>query len=339
MQEIDLAGLKMVGTTLYGSIAAGTLAQQPTGLTAAHAGLLYMVTAPYNHVCRWDGAAWQFAPGDCGNGYFTHRVFAPQEPGWALCNGVATDYLTVGGATITATAFTPPSLAGAYLKAGSAYSGILGGASTPTLVGAIAAAGAHGHTGATDAAGAHTPTATATAAGAHVHTGSYTDAQGSHGHGVTVNGVGDHTHGGETTADGTHNHYYGIHVLSGTDSAGSMNVDAGQSGAMSRSTHVHGVDFDGNTGDAGFHSHRLTVTAGGAHSHTAGTDVVAAHAHNAVIVSDGNHAHTITVAAVAAHAHNITATAVGDHTHGNGTLAVSGSGEQVHLDTLVYFRR
>jgi hypothetical protein len=42
---------------------------------------------------------------------------------------------------------------------------------------------------------------------------------------------------------------------------------------------------------------------------------------------------------VAAHAHNITATAVGDHTHGNGTLAVSGSGEQVHLDTLVYFRR
>jgi hypothetical protein len=323
----------------FGSnIPSGTLAQQPTGLTAAHAGALYQVLAPYWHTVRWDGAAWQFAPGDCGNGYFTHRPFAPQEPGWALCNGVATDYLVMG-ASLTASAFTPPAVAGAYLKAASLYNGILVGAVIPTLIGSLAAAGAHGHTGATDAAGAAAPTASAVAAGAHVHTGSATDSQGSHGHTFTTNGVGNHTHGGITGDAGDHGHNFGIHVLSGTESAGTMNVDAGQSGAMSRGLHQHGVDHDGTTDSQGRHNHTLSDNAAGSHAHTGGTDAAGAHAHNVTIVSDGSHTHTISVSAIAAHAHNITATAVGDHVHGNGTLAVSGSGEPAHLDTLVYFRR
>jgi hypothetical protein len=74
-------------------IRSGTLAQQPTGLTAADSGLLYQVLAPYNHTVRWSGTVWEFAPGDCGNGYLADRAFAPQEAGWQICDGSATDYL------------------------------------------------------------------------------------------------------------------------------------------------------------------------------------------------------------------------------------------------------
>lgn len=84
--------------------AVGLLAAQPTALTAADAGRLYYVT-DFGHCCRWDGAQWTFAPGDPGNGFVSDHAFAPQEVGWQLSNGAATTYLTVGGTTLTETAF------------------------------------------------------------------------------------------------------------------------------------------------------------------------------------------------------------------------------------------
>jgi hypothetical protein len=324
----------------YGvGIPSGTLAQQPTGLGVGDAGALYMVLAPYNHLCRWDGSAWRFAPGDCGNGFFHHCAFAPQEPGWLLCNGGAGDYLVMGGATITVQAFTTPNLASTYLKGAGAYTGTPVAASVPALAGTMGAAGSHGHTGTTDVAGANNPTASTTAAGSHSHPGSTTDSQGSHGHSFTTDAGGGHNHTGETNALGDHSHSFGVHVLSGTESQGTFNADAGSSAPATRGLHAHGVDYDGNTSTTGFHSHVVNLVAVGNHTHTGGTNAAGAHAHNATLVADGSHTHPVAVSAIPGHSHVVTATAVGDHTHGNGTLAVSGSGEPLHVDVLIYFRR
>lgn len=99
------------------------LAAQPT-LGPADAGYLAFVT-DYGHFVRWTGTVWQFAPGDVGNGFFRPFAITPQEVGWQLCDGTATTYLVVGGATLTTAAFTTPALttSPAYLKTGAAYTG------------------------------------------------------------------------------------------------------------------------------------------------------------------------------------------------------------------------
>lgn len=120
------------GTNLF------TLAAQPS-LGAGDAGYIGWVT-DFGHAVRWTGAVWEFAPGDPGNGFFQHYAIAPQAVGWQECDGTATTYLTVGGATLTATAITPPDLktTGAYLKSGAAYTGVVvpiaGVTSAPDLI-------------------------------------------------------------------------------------------------------------------------------------------------------------------------------------------------------------
>lgn len=102
-----------------------TYANAPTSLGASDAGLLFYCT-DYNHVLRWTGSVWSFAPGDPGNHFFAVRPGPPQELGWVEATGAATDYLTVGGATLSVTAFTPPNVsAGYYLKTAAAYTGTL----------------------------------------------------------------------------------------------------------------------------------------------------------------------------------------------------------------------
>ena len=102
------------------SFLAGTLAEIPTGLGSGDAGFRYRIT-DYGHEVVWDGSAWDFAPGDDGNGYFQDFAITPQQSGWALCDGSATTYLLLGS-TITATAITPPNLTGYYRKSAAAYS-------------------------------------------------------------------------------------------------------------------------------------------------------------------------------------------------------------------------
>lgn len=102
-----------------------TFANQPSGLGASDAGLLFYCT-DYNHVLRWSGSVWGFAPGDPGNHFYSVRPGPPQEVGWVEATGAATDYLTVGGAALTLTAFVPPNVAaGYYLKTAAAYTGAL----------------------------------------------------------------------------------------------------------------------------------------------------------------------------------------------------------------------
>lgn len=72
----------------------------------------------YNHVVRWNGTAWAFAPGDTGNRFF--RIYPagypPQEQGWQLCNGATTSYLVVGGPTLQTALYTTPVVADQYFR-------------------------------------------------------------------------------------------------------------------------------------------------------------------------------------------------------------------------------
>lgn len=129
----NLAGQIISLTTIVNSVPGVntfTVATQPS-LGLADAGYLGFVSE-YNHTIRWDGAAWQFWGGD-NNGYFADLAIVPQSPGWQLCDGTVSKYLTLG-ATLTETAFTTPNLTGtpAYKKAAAAYTGTINAKSGST---------------------------------------------------------------------------------------------------------------------------------------------------------------------------------------------------------------
>lgn len=112
------------------------LAALAAGLTADDRNLLAGVT-DFNHVLRWTGSAWGFAPGDSGSAYLTLFEVDPGT-GWHLYDGATVDYLLSDGTTASAVL---PNLAGtaAFLEAGGTNSG-------PT---AAVAPGISGSTGST----------------------------------------------------------------------------------------------------------------------------------------------------------------------------------------------
>lgn len=111
------------------------------GLGASDEG--YVAWEPdYGHALRWTGTIWTFAPGDPGNGFFALRPVAPQEVGWQLCDGTASNYLTVGTGTLSVTSFTTPNVtAGTFLKVLAAYTGAIDAAIAPGISGTTASVG------------------------------------------------------------------------------------------------------------------------------------------------------------------------------------------------------
>ena len=122
----------------------GAMVDQPT-LSPGDAGFIFSVS-DYNHRVRWSGSIWEWAPGDPGNDRIELLRAAPVGNGWQLCDGTATDFLTVGGAALTTTNFTTPNISGnpGYLKAGAAYAGVAA-AVAPGISGTTANEGAHTH--------------------------------------------------------------------------------------------------------------------------------------------------------------------------------------------------
>lgn len=98
------------------------LASQPS-LGSSDTGYIGFVT-DYAHLVYFDGSNWQWLDGD-QPGRFQHFAVAPGA-GWVLCDGTATTYLVVGGASLSSAAFTTPNASGSacYLKSG-AYSGTI----------------------------------------------------------------------------------------------------------------------------------------------------------------------------------------------------------------------
>lgn len=196
---LSLTGLLDTVTTIVNTIPGVnlfTVATQPA-LGVADVGYLGWVS-DVAHTVRWDGSAWQWFDGDRPGRFADFAIAA--GTGWALCDGSATSYLTVGGAALTLTSFTTPNLSGspAYKKSAAAYAGTINAAS--------------GVTG-TGTSGDASPV---------------TDAQGSHTHpfltGVpdftnplTASGAADtyasqfHTHAGTTNPSGSHTHTVNAH--------------------------------------------------------------------------------------------------------------------------------
>lgn len=117
------------------------------GLGAGDDGYLARVTDGFNHVVRWDGSAWQWGPGDAGNGY-KYEFFAstPSSDMWALCDGSGTTYLTgIGTGTLAASAFTTPTItAGTFGKSGT-YTGSVVAAVAPAVAMSGSTATEQGH--------------------------------------------------------------------------------------------------------------------------------------------------------------------------------------------------
>lgn len=77
----------------------------PTDLSGGDLGVLIFL-ADYGHLLRWDGAAWEWGPGDDGSGYIQDFLVDPGV-GWVLCDGATSDYLTVTP-TVAAVPITLP---------------------------------------------------------------------------------------------------------------------------------------------------------------------------------------------------------------------------------------
>ena len=115
---------------------ATTFGNQPVDLGTADAGFELWITIQ-NHILRWSGAGWAFL--DSAGGYIADFVVAPPSTGWQLCDGTATDYLAISGATIVATAFTTPDETtgnpGTYHKSAAAYTGAINAPTAPVFSG------------------------------------------------------------------------------------------------------------------------------------------------------------------------------------------------------------
>ena len=91
-----------------------TIADAPADLTLGDADFR-MHVASSNHILRWTGTAWEFAPEDDGNGYYVSFGIAPPVTGWVVCDGNATTYL-LPGVSLTEVSFTLPTVANQYFR-------------------------------------------------------------------------------------------------------------------------------------------------------------------------------------------------------------------------------
>lgn len=92
-------------------IAYGNLADLPGSLGAADSGYLFGAV-DYAHQFRWDGAGWNFSPGDPGSAYVVAGPDNNNSPFgglWALCDG---NNATVSQGNGNTTVLTTPSLPG-----------------------------------------------------------------------------------------------------------------------------------------------------------------------------------------------------------------------------------
>lgn len=86
------------------------------GLNSSNVGFLIWVTN-YNHLLRWSGTAWDFAPGyERSNWYALFEATGPQPPmgsGWVLADGSTVNVLNADG---TITSVTIQTIADTYFR-------------------------------------------------------------------------------------------------------------------------------------------------------------------------------------------------------------------------------
>ena len=129
---------------LFGTMV-NTLANIPGDLSTPGAGFLFMVS-DYNHLLKWSGSAWAWAPGDDKSGYFRHSTLDPGT-GWQLCNGSTVNRLN---SDASVTSVTVPDLSGdVFLRGAGSYTGAVNSAGTAKANGETDPASAGSATGTT----------------------------------------------------------------------------------------------------------------------------------------------------------------------------------------------
>ena len=107
----------------------------PTDLSYHDYGLLVWMFE-YGHLLRWNGAKWEWGPGEIGSGSIQDFAVAPTGPGWQLCDGTVTDYLVVDPVPAAIPFTTPNETANPlYHRSGAAYTGTINAPVAPTLSG------------------------------------------------------------------------------------------------------------------------------------------------------------------------------------------------------------
>jgi hypothetical protein len=114
----------------------------PTDLGPYDRGFLLYVQG-YRHLLRWSGTAWEWGPGDSGNGYISDFLRPPGD-GWAACDGSETLCLQVGATLSGVRVKLPDEQSGVYHKSAAQASATV----QPAVAGVVAGATAEeiGHT-------------------------------------------------------------------------------------------------------------------------------------------------------------------------------------------------
>jgi hypothetical protein len=74
-------------------LAQAEIAKFTARLSGEHAGIQAWVAEPFNHLLRFDGKQWTFAPGDLGSDYYVTGIGAGLGVGFHAADGATVDYL------------------------------------------------------------------------------------------------------------------------------------------------------------------------------------------------------------------------------------------------------
>jgi hypothetical protein len=341
--------------------------QKPSDLGVYDKGFEFE-SSDFSRIFEWTGSVWHDLPGQPVRGVFSLDS-APAENGWHLCDGSTNVSKSLPNGTTTLV--TVPNLVGAYPKYGNAFTGAVVAAIAPTLSGSLAS---HTHTvtptggmaGTTGAAGGHnhtfTPSGTIDATlPAHHHVTDPTLVTGGAKTGsLSAWGV-TGTVSGNTGIESTpHGHAVDVSGLSvsgstfGPSDTVNVSTDGISLTAVGSSSHTHGFSSS-VSGSAGTGAEDTSHTHDGAS--LAWSSTTDDHLHQIGELSSGAvfglpiavvatfTGSSGTTGSVTDHAHGVGSLAfVGDTdttsstTVGLGTLAVSNTGEPVHMVLLPYLK-
>lgn len=127
----------------------------------------------------------------------------------------------------------------------------------------------------------HTHTASSASAGDHTHTASSASA-------------GDHTHTASSASAGDHTHPFGV-TMAFDGSGGTFRIGWGQDPSRGKFSGTNSNIEDGGIGNAGAHTHGVTVNSAGAHTHGVTVNGAGAHTHSITVDSAGGPSPTMDV--------------------------------------------